>query len=237
MAVRDWALVIMRRASSSEVDDRRMWRQRRRRYTGSPKKFAAAMLCAMDSLRTHESDAEAATLACRIAGAAPERVPEAEAALYRRLAPRVRRYGLCHLRDAHAADDLMQHVLTLTLEQLRAGSLREPQRVVSYVLGACRLTVQEQRRVERRREALLAQHGELLEIADLDTAPALDHRRVADCLDQLPERERSVIVMSFWDAASSEDVSRWLGVSAGNVRVIRHRGLDKLRRCVEGVSP
>jgi RNA polymerase sigma-70 factor (ECF subfamily) len=35
---------------------------------------------------------------------------EAEAELFRRMAPRVRLYGLRHLRDEHAAEDLTQQV-------------------------------------------------------------------------------------------------------------------------------
>jgi len=60
-------------------------------------------------------------LARRIAaaGTAPDSAAETE--FYRRLAPRVRLYGLRHLRDQHAAADLVQQVLLMTLEQLRAG--------------------------------------------------------------------------------------------------------------------
>lgn len=198
------------------------------------------MLRRMDTLHAppgidpQAADGEEAALACRIAGAAPGRAPEAEAQLYRRLAPRVRRYGLCHLRDPHAADDLMQHVMALALEHLREGALREPQRIVSFVLGTCRLTVMELRRSEQRRAELLRRHADLLPVADIALAPRLDHRRVADCLERLPHRERSVIVMSFFDEAPSEQVGERLGLSPGNVRVIRHRGLDKLRRCVDG---
>ena len=43
----------------------------------------------------------------------------AETELYRRFAPRVRLYGLRHLRDEDAARDLMQQVLLLTIEKLR----------------------------------------------------------------------------------------------------------------------
>ena len=124
--------------------------------------------------------------------------------------------------------------MVLTIERLRDGTLREPARVLSYVLGASRLTVMDQRRGERRREALIERHGELLlpEHA-APISPSLDHHRVADCLDRLPERERAVLVMSFYDDQPSEAVGRELGLTAGNVRVIRHRGIDKLRRCVE----
>jgi len=42
-----------------------------------------------------------------------------------------------------------------------------------------------------------------------------------------------VLVMTFFDDQPSEAVGQQLGCSAGNVRVIRHRGIDKLRRCVD----
>jgi RNA polymerase sigma-70 factor (ECF subfamily) len=105
--------------------------------------------------------------------------------------------------------------------------------VLSFVLGACRLTVMDQRRGERRREELLQRYADALPIADLHIAPRLDQQRVADCLERLPERERSVLVMTFYDDQPSDAVGLQLGLSAGNVRVIRHRGIDKLRRCVD----
>jgi RNA polymerase sigma-70 factor (ECF subfamily) len=180
------------------------------------------------------ADTPEARAARRIAAAAPGEAREAEAEHYRMLAPRARRNGLRHLRDAHAAADLMQHVMALTIERLRGGELREPDRVLSFVLGACRMTVIDQRRAERRREELLERYADDLPVADIHVAPRLDHARVADCLDRLPERERAVLVMTFYDDQPSDAVAGQLGLTAGNVRVIRHRGIDKLRRCVEG---
>ena len=188
----------------------------------------------METLAASAADSPEARAARRIADAAPGVARDAEAELYRLLAPRARRYGLRHLRDAHAASDLMQHVMALTIEQLRSGALREPERVLSFVLGACRMTVIDQRRGERRREDLLQRYADdVPSLADLHVAPRLDHQRVADCLERLPERERSVLVLTFYDEQPSEVVGRQLGLSAANVRVIRHRGIDKLRRCVD----
>src|SRR5512141_2878649 len=83
----------------------------------------------------------------------------AEAELCSRLGPRVRLYGLRHLRDGAAADDLVQEVLVLTLERLRAGRVREPERLASFVLGACRLVVRNLRRGVRRRQGLLDRYA------------------------------------------------------------------------------
>jgi RNA polymerase sigma-70 factor (ECF subfamily) len=188
---------------------------------------------ALDAAATAGEPPEAG-IARRIAAAAPGRAGDAEAELYRLLAPRVRRYGLRHLRDGHAAADLTQQVMVHTIAQLRAGGLHEPERVLSYVLGTCRMTVMEQRRGERRRAELLERYAgdpASAEVAQLE--PRLDEARVADCLERLPERERAVLVMTFYDERSSEAVGSELGLSAGNVRVIRHRGIDRLRRCVD----
>ena len=180
------------------------------------------------------ADGVEARLASRIAAASPGRDGEAEAALCRLLAPRLRRYGQRHLRDDHAAADLMQHVMALTLEQLRDGRLREPERIVSFVFGTCRMTVMEMRRRERRREELLERHADMLSIADVAVAPRFDHERVADCLERLPERERSLLVLTFYEDKAADQVAGELGLTPGNVRVVRHRAIAKMRQCVDG---
>lgn len=156
---------------------------------------------------------------------------EAESELCRRMGPRIRLYGLRHLRDGYAADDLVQQVLVTTLQALRAGRLREPEKLASYVLGTCRMTVLELRRGTRRRERLMADFA--AEFTTAHTAAVRwDSGRLSRCVQALPERERSVIVMSFYDERTSADLAGFLGTSEGNVRVIRHRALRQLRTCM-----
>jgi RNA polymerase sigma-70 factor (ECF subfamily) len=184
-------------------------------------------------------DPTLAALARRIAASGGNPDSAAEAELYRRLAPRVRLYGLRHLRDRAAAADLAQQVLLMTLERLRAGEVREPERVASFVLGASRMTVMEMRRGTRRREELLRNGVP----AFAGTAEAqgfeppepmvLNPDRLAGCLERLPERERSVVVMSFFADKAADEVGKELGLKGGNVRVIRHRALGRLRECME----
>jgi RNA polymerase sigma-70 factor, ECF subfamily len=195
----------------------------------------AVILRAMDSeARDHLEDE--VELARTIASCAPGQARDAEARLYRRLAPRVRLYGLRHLRDDHAAADLVQQVLLRTIEKLRAGELREPERLVSFVFGVCRMTVLDLRRSHARHDRLLQRYGPDLAIADASVAPRLDHERVARCLERLPERERTVLLLTFYEERPADEVGGALGLSAGNVRVIRHRGLGRLRDCVTGGS-
>ena len=170
-------------------------------------------------------DAELAAAVSRGDGAA-------EAELYRRLAPRVRLYGLRHLRDRHAAADLVQQVLMTTLERLRAGAVREPAKLASYVLGMCRMTVLEMRRGAARRAELLELYGDMEEAAPESQPRAIEEARLADGLAQLAERERTVVLLSFYADKSADDAGRELALAPGNVRVIRHRALGKLRACM-----
>lgn len=156
---------------------------------------------------------------------------EAEAEFCRIMAPRIRLYGLRHLRDSHNAEDLMQQVLITTLQSLRAGCTREPEKLASFVLGTCRMIVLDQRRGEQRRQQLLNQFGEMLSPIP-PAAPHLDRDKLANCVQRLKERERAVIVMSFYDEHTAADVARFLSVSESNARVIRHRALHLLRDCM-----
>lgn len=42
-----------------------------------------------------------------------------------------------------------------------------------------------------------------------------------------------MLLLSFYEERPAEEVGAQLGLSAGNVRVTRHRGIGRLRACVE----
>ena len=157
---------------------------------------------------------------------------QAEAELFRRMAPRIRLYGLRHLRDASAAEDLTQEVLITTLEALRAGRLREPEKLASFVLGTCRMTVLDLRRDSQRKERLLQQFGPDLRAPVQAPALHFDHEQLTRCVQNLKERERTVVVMTFYDERTGADVASFLGLSEANVRVIRYRAVHQLRECM-----
>lgn len=193
------------------------------------------MLAAVDPVEVHPAERSLdADLARQIAGAPPGMAREAEAELYRRLAPRVRLYGLRHLRNAQAAADLTQQVLLMTIERLREGEVREVDRLASYVLGMCRMVILDLRRGEARRQRALDQFADDLPRASVSDEPRLDTERLVLCLDRLAEREKSVLVLSFYSERTAGEVGQELGLSPGNVRIIRHRELERLRDCMAG---
>ena len=156
---------------------------------------------------------------------------EAEAELCRRMAPRIRLYGLRHLRSATAADDLVQQVLLKTIEALRAGRLRASEKLAPYVLGTCRMTVLDLRRNAQRQQHLLEEFGQIL-VPDQPPMPSVDDKQLARCVQALNERERSIVVMTFYDEQTAAQAAGFLDISEANVRVIRHRAIKQLRRCM-----
>jgi len=172
-------------------------------------------------------------LARRILAAAPEVDAAAEAELCRRFAPRIRLYGLRHLRNDAAAADLAQEVLIMTLRKLREGDVREPEQLASFIFGTCRQVVVDARRSGTRRDRLLDTFAVSLPSVVEDNTDTLDANRLRDCLERLPERERAVLVMTFYDDRPADAVGNELGLTAGNVRVIRHRGIDRLKTCMQ----
>ena len=167
----------------------------------------------------------------RAIAARTEAAEAAETELYRRFAPRVRLYGLRHLRDEDAARDLMQQVLLLTIEKLRDGAIRDTEMIGSFILGTSRMLAVNLKRRDRRREALLDTFSTGHALAS--AAPSvIDEQALEGCLSGLAERERTVVLLTFYGERPSRDIAQTRGITEGNVRVIRTRAIERLRACM-----
>jgi RNA polymerase sigma-70 factor (ECF subfamily) len=136
------------------------------------------------------------------------------------------------LRDEDAARDLAQQVLLLTIQKLRDGSVNDANQIASFVLGVSRTMANDLKRREWRREKL----RDAFFLADTVAEPArdatLDVDRLEACLARLAERERTVVLLTFYAEKTASEVGRELTVTEGNVRVIRHRAIERLRTCM-----
>jgi RNA polymerase sigma-70 factor (ECF subfamily) len=173
-------------------------------------------------------------LARRIASGSPGATDLEEAELYRRFAPRVRLYGRRHLHDEAAADDLAQDVLLLTITRLRAGEVRRPEQIGSFILGTSRMMAASKFRVARRRESLAARFMPRPENTSPSSIDAVDAARVAACLRVLSGRDQLVLLLTFYAEREAPRIAEDLGVSPGAVRAMRLRALTRLRGCVLG---
>lgn len=178
-------------------------------------------------------DVDDGTLARTIASSPKGAAVEAEAELYRRYAPRVRLFGLKHLRDQESAHDLAQQALLITLERLRANDVREPDQIGSFILGTSRMLTQAQHRTERRREALRAEYAHLAPASVGPATMSVDRAPLENCLERLGQRDRTVLVLAFYAEHPAAVIGEALAMSPGAVRVARHRALARMRDCLE----
>jgi RNA polymerase sigma-70 factor (ECF subfamily) len=156
--------------------------------------------------------------------------PAAEAELCRRFAPRIRLYGLRHLRDEARAADLVQSVLLALLQAARAGRIAEPDRIDRFMLGTSRNVALRMREADGRAagDAALAELA-----AEAETHERIDTAALSRCLGRLDERGRQVLMLSFSDERPSDEIATLLAISSANVRVVRHRAIATLRRCLD----
>jgi RNA polymerase sigma-70 factor (ECF subfamily) len=177
-------------------------------------------------------DASDGDVARAVAARAPGVAEAAEAELYRRFAPRVRLYGGRHLRDEEEARDLSQQVMLLVIEKLRAGAIRDADQIASFVLGVSRMMTKDQQRLSWRREKLRATFlpASMVEAPAQDATLDLDH--LEGCVARLADRERMVILLTFYAEKTGSEVGKELRLTEANVRVIRHRAIERLRTCM-----
>jgi RNA polymerase sigma-70 factor (ECF subfamily) len=180
---------------------------------------------------TERIEATDGDLARAIAARAQESGDHAETELYRRFAPRVRLYGLRHLRDEESARDLVQQVMLLTIEKLRSGAIRDADQIGSFILGVSRTMTIDLKRRERRRERLRETFAIEPAVAGVDDR-ALDLNRLESCLGRLAARERMIVLLTFYAERSARQVGDEMAMTEGNVRVTRHRAIGKLRACM-----
>ena len=170
-------------------------------------------------------------LARRIAGPRPGDAQPEEAELYRRFAPRVRLYGRRHLRDEAAAQDLAQEVLLIAIERLRAGGVRNPDEIGSFILSTARLTAATRERTDVRR-ARLRDQVPTKDAVDADFVDAVDLPRMANCLNTLEAHARQVIVLTYYAERNAAQIAKELGSTSGAIRIARHRAMERLRDCM-----
>jgi len=179
--------------------------------------------------RTEATDADLArAVSARLPGAAED----AESELYRRFAPRIRLYGLRHLRDEEAARDLAQQVMLLTIEKLRLGSIRDVDQIASFILGVSRTMAIDLKRRERRRERIRETFVIESAVSEAQLDAELDLDRLESCLGRLGHRERMIVLLTFYAERSARQVGQEMTMTEGNVRVMRHRAIGKLRTCM-----
>jgi RNA polymerase sigma-70 factor (ECF subfamily) len=134
------------------------------------------------------------------------------------------------LGDRAAAEDVQQQVFT---EVWRRASDYDPRRagLLTWVLTIARSRAIDhlRRRVPEPRDPQLPDPRTVEEDADA----LLERWRVAQLLGRLPEVERTLLRLRFYDELSQREISATTGIPMGTVKARMVRGLTRLREMIE----
>src|ERR1043165_6688164 len=156
----------------------------------------------------------------------------AEAELCRRFAPRVRLYGLNHLRDEDRARDLVQAVLVTVITALRAGRVEDCDRIDRFMLGTARNVSMKMRDQDARATPMAPDELPQMVAAATTREASIDVEALMRCIARLEQRAPTVLHLSFYRDKQADEIATVLDTTAGNVRVVRHRAIAQLKNCL-----
>jgi len=144
-------------------------------------------------------------------------------------------YRAAYNRWPELAEDATQRALILVYEQV--GRCREPGTFLAFALNKLRHAFQQEQRARKSSDTSLGEEDLDLVLADGEPN-ALEQRLLSEesttallqAVERLADpRQRSVVLWKFFGGLSDEEIGRQLDIQPGHVRVLRHRGLDRLR--------
>ena len=166
-------------------------------------------------------------------------VPEAwdgasdEAGVVRQFRERLRLFALRRLRDSAAAEDVAQETLRRVMEACRAGRLQNRSALPSFLFQtAHHICLQHFRSSGREGRALQRLGSEDAHNPEPHPLTTLigDEQRTAvrEALNRLGPEDRDLLRMMYYEETDTGVLAQSLGVTAGALRVRKHRVLTRL---------
>ena len=167
-----------------------------------------------------------------------QKEPEAAGQLYDRIASRIYRLGLSLLRNKTDAEDLVQDTF---LKVWRTGSAFDPERAsldtwMLLVARSLAIDLLRRRSLEARK---LSSQPKVSEASDEpgpeQRAEVSDlFRRASQAMARLPERQRSVLELTYLAQRSTTEVAEIMGIPRGTVKSRAHAGMAVLQEALRG---
>jgi len=157
-----------------------------------------------------------------------------ESVLAAHFSRRVFAMALSRVREEEAARDLTQDILTSVIVALRAGRLREADRLTGFVLATARNRISNHFREQSRRPSM-EEATETLEapptVDRVEVKEQREHLRKA--LDRLDGPDREILRLNLIESERPEEIGRRMGLSTEAVRQRKSRALRKLFEWME----
>jgi RNA polymerase sigma-70 factor, ECF subfamily len=188
-----------------------------------------------------ESENVAAAVKALAAASRLDEARERYAEVVSRHQRRASRIALHYLRDSADADEAVQDAFVKAFMHIGSYKDEWPFEVwfTRILINGCLDRLKARRRRERWVVPMIDSSGSDREITEIMPArgPSPEdsvllnerRRRLSDALAQLPERQRTIFMLSHYEGHSSKEVSAMTGLNESTVRVHLFRAIRKLR--------
>ena len=167
-------------------------------------------------------------MAARFAGRTVTTEASDIALLVEREAPALLAYFGRRVREREDAADLLGELLAVVWRR-RSAIPADPTAARMWMYGVARKLLARHRRGSVRRAALAGRLREELATRPPIEAPDDVVRRVRELIAELPETDREIIGLSYWEGFSLVEVARILGMPPATVRSRHARAKARLR--------
>jgi RNA polymerase sigma-70 factor (ECF subfamily) len=161
-----------------------------------------------------------------------------------RLQRRASRLAYWYLRQAEDADEVVQDTFLKTFERL--AQYRPGMPFEAWFLRALVNACLDRSKAKARRGRWMVPSASVEElasrVASREPTPerrvidAERHSALADAIGLLPDRQRTVVLLSQLDERSHAEIGEMIGLNASTVRVHLFRALRRLRNLLEGAD-
>lgn len=144
------------------------------------------------------------------------------------------RLAILLVDDLGSAEDVVHDVFAGMLSGRKR--LRDPDAALGYlrqaVINRCRSALRRRRTARAYSPPLESPPARPDDLAVLSE----EHRQVLLAMQDLPNRQREVLVLRYWSDLSEAQIAETLGISRGTVKSTASRGLAALEEKLEGAS-
>ena len=137
------------------------------------------------------------------------------------------------LNSPQAIEDVRQETFTRVFASLRAGKIRQPDRLGAFVNSMCNNVLLEHYRASSRDDSLDEEEQEDFPAANVDVLGAIANKQMAEkireILDEMPERDRRLLREIFLEERDKDEVCKDFGVDRDYLRVLLHRAKQSFK--------
>jgi RNA polymerase sigma-70 factor, ECF subfamily len=155
---------------------------------------------------------------------------QAEAFLYEKYSERILFLALSERHSRADAEDIRAETFLRVLQALRAGKLRKPSSLSSFIVGIA-LNVMREHQRQRMTDPLSERENEIAGDESPDAA-FLDQevaQSLTEAAAQLKPRERDFLRLYYYEELPKEEIARRLGIKEERLRLIKSRTLKRFR--------